>query len=293
MRHTHAVLGILIAGMILGCQAPAPSSKFVEQAQRLHDGAIAAAVTADTDLRDYVQLVGKRVGDAARNVDPNRTRDPLFSSMQFHLVACDVPNVVTTGGAHIYLYNGLFQICQSEDELAAAIAHAFAHAINLDMEHVDLTPDNAMPLPMLGWQLDTHRYTNAQERAADRLAFEIYIKAGYDPAKFTTIFEHLAGRYPNARPSDRPPLLVRVQEARTWGAPVETATNRPFPVADPITFQTLRRQASALKPDQTPPLSRVILLSLPNCMLAGDLPEQETARQQLRPEQPTKRLEPS
>jgi predicted Zn-dependent protease len=247
----------------------------------------------DADPRDYVQLVGKRLGDAARLVDPNRTRDTLFSNIAFHLVACDVPNVITTGGAHFYIFNGLFQICHREDELAAAISHAYAHAISLDMEHIDLRPDANMPLPLVGWELATHRYTNSQEQAADRLAFEIYLKAGYDPQKFTTVFQVLADRYANVQLPDRTPLLIRIQDARTWGAPVETAANRPLPVADPRTFEALRRQASALKADQAPALSRVILLALPNCMLSGDLPEQDAARQQLRPEPPAKRLEPS
>ena len=82
-------------------RGPAPSAQFVQQAQRLHDGALASSVTTDAGLREYVQLVGKRVGDAARALDPGRTRDPLFSEIEYHLVACAVPNVVTTGGSTI------------------------------------------------------------------------------------------------------------------------------------------------------------------------------------------------
>jgi predicted Zn-dependent protease len=276
-----------------GCGAPAPASKFVEQAERLHRESFSAAVTTDGDLRDYVQLVGKRVMDAAHEVDASRTRNPMFSSMQFHLVACDVPNVITTGGSHIYLYNGLFQNCQSEDELVAGLSHAYAHAMNLDMEHIDLRPDPNMPLQLVGWELATHRYTAEQERTADRLAFEIYLKAGYDARKFTSLLEHLADRYPNILAPDRTPMAQRIAEIRALGIPVDTSGNHPLPVADPKTFESLRHQASSLKQDVTPPLSQVMLSSLPNCMLSGDTPEQDTARQQLRPLPPPKRLEPS
>ena len=55
---------LLIALFCGGCGAPAPASKFVEQAERLHRESFSAAVTTDGDLRDYVQLVGKRVMDA-------------------------------------------------------------------------------------------------------------------------------------------------------------------------------------------------------------------------------------
>ena len=100
-RVTGAVL--LFMGLLAGgCGAPAPGTQFVEQANRLHREALGAAVNPDADLRDYVQLVGKRVMDAARDVDAGRTRDPLFSAMQFHLVGIDVPNAVTDGGrAHL------------------------------------------------------------------------------------------------------------------------------------------------------------------------------------------------
>jgi predicted Zn-dependent protease len=290
------VVGIFLLFFALfcgGCGAPAPASKFVDQAERLHREAFASAVTQDGDLRDYVQLVGKRVMDAAHEVDASRTRDPMFSSMQFHLVACDVPNVVTTGGSHVYLYNGLFQNCQSEDELAAAMSHAFAHAVDLDMEHIDLRPDPETLLALVGWDLATHRYSLEQERSADRLAFEIYLKAGYDGRKFTSLLEHLAQRYANVQAPDRTPILLRIQEIRALGLPVDTPGKPPLPVADPKTFESLRRQASSLKPDQVPALSEVMLSALPNCMLSGDTPEQESARQQLRPLPPPKRLEPS
>ena len=286
------VVALLFALLCGGCGAPAPASKFVEQAERLHREAFAAAITTDTDLRDYVQLVGKRVIDAAHEVDANRTRDPVFSSMRFHLVACDVPNVVTTGGSHLYVYNGLFQICQTEDELASAISHAYAHAINLDLEHIDLRPDPNTPLPLVGWDLATHRYTAEQERTADRLAFEIYLKAGYDARRFTSLLEHLADRYPNVQAPDRTPMPQRIQEIHALGLPVDTSGTRPLPVADPRTFDTLRRQGSQMK-QATPPLSILMLSALPNCMLSGDTPEQDAARQQLRPLPPAKRLEPS
>jgi predicted Zn-dependent protease len=284
---------VLTAFLCGGCGAPSPGSKFVDQAERLHREAFAPAVTTDSDLREYVQLVGKRVMDAAHEVDANRTRDPMFSSIQFHLVGCDVPNALTTGGSHIYLYNGLFQYCQSEDELAAAIAHTCAHAVNLDLEHIDLRPDPNTPLPLAVWDLANHRYTAQQERTADRLAFEIYLKAGYDAQKFTSLLEHLADRYTSIQAPDRAPMLTRIQEIRALGLPVDPSGKRPLPVADPKTFDALRRQAASLKQDQVPQMAQVMLSALPNCMLSGDTPEQDTARQQLRPLPPPKRLEPS
>lgn len=275
-----------------GCAGPAPSAQFVEQAQRLHAGALAAAVTTDADLREYVQLVGKRVGDAARALDPGRTRDPLFANIEYHLVACAVPNTVTTGGSHVYVYNGLFQACESEDELAAAIAHAVAHSVNLDLEHVDIRPDPNIPLPLVAWQFVTHRYSTAQEQAADHLAMEIYLKAGYDPRRSAALWQHLNDRYPGVQAPDRTPMIIRIQEAAR-ATPGAGQGGRPLPVADPRTFTALRRQASSLNPEQVPPPSQLILRALPNCILSGDAPEQQAAQQQLQPPPPPRRLEPS
>jgi hypothetical protein len=286
-----AILAIALLGG--GCGAPAPASKFVEQADRLHREALTSAVVSDADLRDYVQLVGKRLADAAREADPNRTRDPMFSSLEFHLVACDVPNVVTTGGRHLYVFGGLFSNCRSEDELAAAMAHALAHAVNLDVEHIDLRPDPQTPLPLVAWDMATHRYTIDQERTADRAGYEIYLRAGYDAKKFTTVLERLADRYPGLQAPDRKPALVRIQDDHALGVPVEGPANRPLPVADPKTFESLRNQAGSAKQVQPPPLADLIFRAMPNCMLSGDTPEQEAARQQLRPLPPAKRLEPS
>jgi predicted Zn-dependent protease len=284
---------MFIGSMCAGCRAPAPSAEFVQQAQRLHDGVFVYAVAGDQDLHDYVQLLGKRLSDAAHEVDPNRTQDNLFSIMEYHTVVCPVPNVITTGGSHIYVFSGLIKACQNEDELAAGIAHAFAHAINLDLEHIDLRPDASRPLPLVGWDLATHRYTDAMEQAADRLAFEIYLKAGYDPRRFTGLFEHLADLYPRVQAPDRAPLRIRIQNVRTWGSPVAGTPNRIFPIADPITFESLRQKAEAINAEVIPPLTRAVLLAIPNCLLAGDTPDQEAARQQLKPVEPVKRLEPS
>jgi hypothetical protein len=187
----------------------------------------------------------------------------------------------------------LFQTCQSEDELVAAMSHAYAHAVNLDLEHIDLRPDPNTPLPLVGWDLVTHRYKADQERTADRLAFEIFLKAGYDPRKFTSLLEHLSERYPNLQSPDRTPMPLRIQEIRALGIPVDTSGSRPLPVADPKTFESLRRQASSTKPEQVPPLPLLMLSALPNCMLSGDTPEQDAAREKLRPLPPPKRLEPS
>jgi len=290
---TAALIGLLalILTVSVGCNGPAPGAAFVEQADRLHGGALASQTITDPDARDYVQLVGKRIADAAHAVDPSRTHDALFSQMEFDLVASPVPNVFATGGSHIYINDGLFQLCQTEDQLAAAIAHAFAHAVSLDAEHLGFTPDPNDSIAMIGWQFVTHRLTLQQEQTADKFAFDLYVQAGYDPAQFVALFETLTDRYPSGQAPDRIPLIVRTQSARQW-AQATTRQRRPLPVADPKTFLALRKSVAG-RAGSLNLLGSVILEALPNCLLAADLPDQLLAQEKLRPAAPSKRLEPN
>jgi predicted Zn-dependent protease len=274
-----------------GCFGPAPAAEYVRQAQRLHDGALASAVTSDADLRDYVQLVGQRLVEAAKAAEPGKVHDPVLSQMQFHLVGCAVPNVFTTGGSHLYVHSAVFQLARTEDELAAAIAHAYAHAMNLDIEHVGMRPDPARPLPGVAWDFVVNRLKLPQEQEADRLAFEVYTKAGYDPSRFAALFENLAQVAAPQAP-DRIPPAARAKAAQSWAGEAPKV-RRPLPVADPRTFATLRSGAARLSPTGSPD-AQLILRAFPNCLLAGDTPDQQSAQQQLRPPPPPPtRLEPS
>src|SRR5215218_5207623 len=127
-----AVAAALVAALAaagVGCAGPRAKREFVEQAQRFHQ-TVAPAVTRDGDLAEYVQVVGDRLMEGARAAAPDKAADPLFSRIRFHLVNADLPNVFTTGGAHVYDYSGLLRpgVCDTEEELAAAMAHAVAHA---------------------------------------------------------------------------------------------------------------------------------------------------------------------
>src|SRR3954454_6522066 len=124
----------LFVALATGC-APdrAPAARFQRQAEQLHDGVLASTITPNDELNDYVQEIGRRLEAAAKDVVPDKASGPFFQSMQFHLGDSPIVNVYTTGGAHVYVYRGLWEFCRSEEELAAAIAHAYAHAINLDV----------------------------------------------------------------------------------------------------------------------------------------------------------------
>ena len=278
----------------LGCAGPRAKPQFVQQAQRLHEQAIGPAVARDGDLADYVQAVGERLLEGARAAAPDKASDPVFSRLKFHLVTADLPNVFTTGGTHVYVYSGLLRpgVCDTEEELAAAMAHAVAHAMNLDVQNTLRDPDPRLPAPSVAWQFVMSRFTPQQEWAADKLAFAMYARAGWDPEQYGNLYLKLSDRYPGRPENGRAPLSYRTEAARASGLEPQRRWRR-APVADRRTFNDLRRVATSMGAAATGPAlmnpeAQIILWALPNCILPFDLPGQVQAQDLLRPRPPVK-----
>ena len=80
--------------------------------------------------------MGDRIAEAARAASSQRLGPEahfeedsawMFSTDEFHLVSSDQLNAFTTGGSHMYIFAQLLVSCRTEDELAAVMAHEFAH----------------------------------------------------------------------------------------------------------------------------------------------------------------------
>jgi predicted Zn-dependent protease len=278
---------LLLLGAAAGCGGPRPSRAFVEQARRLHDDALVSAVGRAPDLAEYVQLVGERLVAGAREAAPDKAKDPLFSRMKFHVVDVATNNVFTTGGEHVYVYAGLIAACENEEELAAAVAHAVAHALNLDVQNLPIRPDpRGQPPQAVAWQFVTHRFTAQQEWAADKLGFAVYAHGGWDPERFGTLFTRLADEYRGPTAVDRAPLSIRPETARLSGVEAKRRW-RKLPIADRRTFAELRETARSMA-NQAPRgmAAEVLLRALPNCILPADQPEQLQAQEMIRPVPP-------
>jgi predicted Zn-dependent protease len=280
-----------------GC-APnrAPSASFIKQADELHAQALAATVTPDDDLNDYVQQIGTRLENAAQEIVPDKSRGPFFQSMRFYVVDSPVINVFTTGGAHVYVYRGLFDFCNTEDELAAAMAHAYAHALNLDTEATGINPPKEIrPLRAIVWDYVVNRFNAQHEEESDKLAFRLYARAGWDPSRFEVLFSRLSDEYPGPAAPDRQDLAARGALVRGLTAAGVPRQWRQLPVADARTFDVLRKHATSLRfASSASNDARLYLLAFPNCILSQDLPEQRQAQDRLRPPPPPEvQLEPN
>ncbi|HEY7090582.1 MAG TPA: M48 family metalloprotease, partial [Tepidisphaeraceae bacterium] len=132
---TPSILLMVVAALscAVGC---ANDKKVMAVADQMHTG-LEPAVIEDPELAAYLQKVGDRIIDSAQALDKagygpksHKAEDNqwMFSDkMHFYFVNSEQLNAFTTGGEHMYVYNQLFQECQSEDELAAVMAHEYGH----------------------------------------------------------------------------------------------------------------------------------------------------------------------
>ena len=279
---------LLLLAAASGCRGPRPARAFVEQARRLHGDALVSAVTREPDLAEYVQFIGDRLVAGAREAAPEKARDPMFARMKFHVVDVNTVNVFTTGGEHVYVYAGLVEKCENEEELAAAMAHAVAHALNLDVQNLPIRPDprGRQTPDAVAWQFVLNRFTAQQEWAADKLAFAIYARAGYDPERFGNLYTRLDDEYVGPRSVDRAPLSIRSEAKNVSGVDVNRRWRRP-PVADRRTFGEMRESARAVAAAAPQGMAAEVLLrALPNCVYPADLKEQLAAQEMIRPAPP-------
>ncbi|HEX8915852.1 MAG TPA: M48 family metalloprotease [Humisphaera sp.] len=302
LPRTLAPAALLLALLLLsaGCQSgPRPAAEFVQQAQYLHDAALSSAVVKDADVAEYLRLVGRRVIAGATAANAANTRDPTLAGMQFHLVASDVVNAFGTGGGHVYVYNGLLQRCDSEEELAAAIAVQYAHALDLDHQRTGMRPDvrggaDRTSVDRVAFLFVTFPFTARQSLEADRRAFEIYARGGWDPRRFADLYAGLrakgldapAGVGGDGQP--RATLVAREQGIRALvgGLPAQSREWRKDVEADPSGFKELKQQAQRAAAATAPPTATarglLYLSAFPNVVLPADQSPQQAAQGQLR-----------
>lgn len=314
---------LLGAAALTGCTT---DRAVISQANQFH-GSLEPTVIEDPVLNGYIQRVGDRIIRSAQEVHLQQSgeedRSWMFSEgMQFHLVNSDTVNAFTTGGNHMYVYTGLFIMSETEDELAAVMAHEFAHVYGrhvqkgMDRQYGMLGTgalgavagyllggdDHGMEYAgygaaagMVTGQLVGMGFTRRDEAEADALGFNFYVRAGWDPDRFSDFFQRMidegydkGGAFGEFL-SDHPSLSSRVEAsgARADDLPpnVRQQLRRP-PVATPQEFGNLQqraKQVSASMPqDRTLEASRDLLQALPrSCLTPAVTPEQKQAAERL------------
>jgi predicted Zn-dependent protease len=317
-----ALGSVSLAGV--GC---ATDAAVIDQANQMHAG-LEPAVITDPQLAGYIQAIGGRIIATARemnrqNYGPSAHREEdsqwMYSSeMQFHFVNSKTLNAFTTGGEHMYIYTELFEQCQTEDELAAVMAHEYGHVYGrhihkaMNRQYIVLGSAAAMGLAGYAAGGDKHGeeygaafagaavlvgniigmgYTRKDEAQADQLGFDFYVRAGWDPAHFGDFFQSLIDKGMDTTPemlSDHPPLRDRVAAARDRARQLPPASRnwrRPN-VATPQQFAELKRRAievgQYMPDDKSLEKAQELLQALPrSCLTPVVQPDQQEAQQQI------------
>jgi predicted Zn-dependent protease len=293
---------LLLAGLCLVSVGCVSDSDVRQQAVSAHTE-LQPSVITDPELAGYLQQVGQRIiasakqlkdegyGPAAKSKEDSSW---MFSpNMQFHIVASDTLNAFTTGGEHMYIYSGLLLKCDTEDELAAVMAHEYGHVYGRHVEN-GIRQGYVQQAVGVGAQLaDSQGYgeagqlsalaakyvgmgfTRHDEDQADDLGFHFYTRAGWDPNHFADFFKRMIALGYDTTPeyaSDHPKLSNRVTatQARTAQLGADGTRFRRPPVADAQKFAAvkvrLQRVVASLPKDKSMQKAQSLLASFSSCV---------------------------
>jgi predicted Zn-dependent protease len=133
----------------------------------------------------------------------------------YKVLKSDDVNAFSLPGGHIYVYEGLMNQIESDDELAGVLGHETAHAafrhvatLEHDSEKVNMitlplilasllvgggaAASTIVPLASLGGQTIASGWSVRAEEAADYGGMQFLIKSKYDPTGMLTFMERLA-----------------------------------------------------------------------------------------------------
>ena len=153
-------------------------------------------LVGDYQLTKYINLVGRSIA-----VNTNRPELEFY----FGVIETDQVNAYTAPGGYVFITRGALKIMQSEDELAAVLAHEIAHVTQMHIvNELDIKGTeqglSAGLTRLLGGATDTARVAFSQaidqavsllfdkglkqkdEFEADQVGTMLALSAGYDPS---------------------------------------------------------------------------------------------------------------
>ena len=197
------VIPLFVIVSLLSGASPAPTSAMSTAAEiqlgQQEDQQIVASSVIETDplLNAYVQgIAGNLWNQVARKDVPYSIK--IIKDSQI--------NSFATMGGFVYVYEGLIDFVQSDDELASVIGHETGH---IERRHVITTNSKAEILNILfgiasifspiiyefGGLAEAGlmaKVSRDDELQADRYGLQLMSRAGYDPESMVTMMAHLA-----------------------------------------------------------------------------------------------------
>ncbi len=186
-------------------------------------------VSPNPTQTNWVNALGQRLVA----VSPRPTLPYTFQVVQDPAV-----NAFATVGGYIYITTGALQLAQTEDQVAAVLAHEIGHIADkhgLQQLKQQLTTQAGAELLGLGDRRLTGLITNVgiyrpksreHELAADARALEMLYRAGYDPAALSRVLSKFLSQgsvpaFLSTHP-DPPDRLARIQNLMSTQYPQST-----------------------------------------------------------------------
>ncbi|MGH8125415.1 MAG: M48 family metalloprotease [Rhodanobacteraceae bacterium] len=110
-------------------------------AETLHELRAAHLVLDDPQVDQYLHELGYRLVSASADPTQHYT---------FTLISVPVINSFATFGGYVFIFSGLFTATQSQDELAAVMAHEMAHISQHHLQRAIQDQQKSLPLYILG-----------------------------------------------------------------------------------------------------------------------------------------------
>lgn len=154
-------------------------------------------INTDIDVHERVSKIAQRLNEVS-------DRKELMYSVQ--VINKDEVNAFALPGGYIYVYKGLVDKVNNDDQLAGVIAHEFGHITAKHamkrlqasyaytiLQVASVTTGNAQMVPGLNLAFASilTGYSREDEFEADRLSVKYMKKAGYDPQEMVRFLEKL------------------------------------------------------------------------------------------------------
>jgi predicted Zn-dependent protease len=154
---------------------------------------------ADDQWQTYLTEVGKKIAAVSDR-----------STLPFHFTVLDNDqiNAFATPGGYLFFYTGILRMMETEDELAAVMAHEISHvvgrhsvktiqtyyggAIAANILLGDQAEKEIGQITEIVFGLALRGYGRSNEHEADEYGLHYMTKAGYNPQAMVTMFEKLA-----------------------------------------------------------------------------------------------------
>ncbi len=171
----------------------------------------AYGVYENAEANHYVNVIGQILALAS-------DKPETYGGYHFLILASEDINAFAAPGGLIFLSRGMLRLCESEDELAAVLAHEIAHvtlnhavaAISNSRwtdvvavvgteslksfaggEVAELTKAFEGSIQDVTSKLVTSGYARGQEKDADEVAVDLLRRVGYDPTALSRLLERM------------------------------------------------------------------------------------------------------